>query len=324
MRAPLRHLLHGAALTAGMLLPLDVPAQSVLPAGAAASPAAVQPTRAAVRTAAGTREYLLHVSPAPAGGARPALLVLHGCTQTADDIRRGARLDAWADRVGAVVIYAEQPATANPQRCWNWYDPAHQQRGDGEPAMLVAMLDSVTRAHAVDPGRVYVAGISAGGAMAAILATAYPERFAAVAVHSGIPVGVARSVPEALVAMRGGGAVPPLAGTAHHAVPLLAIQGGADRVVAPVNGDRTVAQWLGSDALLATVHTTLFPAASAYTVRRAEYRTGDRVRAVLVTIDGLAHAWAGGAGDGTYTDPAAPDATAMITDFFDAHRRIAP
>ena len=158
--------------------------------------------------AAGSRRYKLYVPASydPSRGTPGHMLVvlLHGCTQDPDDLARGTRVAEHAEREGFLALLPEQPASANPKKCWNWYDPAHQRRDAGEPASIVAVVRDVMATQKVDPARVYVAGISAGGAMAAIVGAAYPELFAAVGVHSGIAVGAATSVVEALSVMAKG------------------------------------------------------------------------------------------------------------------------
>ena len=149
--------------------------------------------------AAGARAYRLYVPSRydATQEAAPLVVMLHGCTQDAADVARGTRLDAHAERAGALVVYPEQPATANPKKCWNWYDAAHQARDAGEPAIVAAIVRDVMASHRVDRSRVYVAGLSAGGAMAAIVAAAYPETFAA-AVERMTGGSLVRQSPELL------------------------------------------------------------------------------------------------------------------------------
>ena len=247
---------------------------------------------------AGSRAYKLYLptgSAAPGALARPLLVVLHGCTQTADDVARGTRFNAMAEAEGLLVLYPEQPAAANPQRCWNWYDAAHQARDAGEPAILAAMVREVMAAHGVDARRVYVAGISAGGAMALTLAATHPELFAAAAVHSAVPYAAATNVGEALAAMRQGGTARPEAviaamGERRRSVPLLVIHGAADVVVSPRNAEAIAAQW-------------------RELAKPLELRM----------VEGLGHAWSGGSAEGTYTDPSAPSASEWILSFLRGH-----
>ncbi|CAN5776972.1 hypothetical protein BH23GEM11_BH23GEM11_18160 [soil metagenome] len=292
-----------------------------LPAGDASggptAPDTVVVTRGSHTDAAGTRGYRLALpahtqaqmqSQAQAPGAEsrgPLLVMLHGCTQVADDIALGTRMDALAGARGVAVLYPEQDPGAHPLRCWNWYEPAHQGRGAGEPAILAGMIQEVLETHGLDPDRVFVAGMSAGGAMAAILSATYPELVAGMASHSGVPFGVAPGLSAATAAMSGSLEVDPAAaaeavrsarGTHDRPIPLLVIHGEDDAVVSPRNAEWFQAQGL---RLLAP---GLAPGLS------------DLVR--VVVVPGLGHAWSGGDPEGTYTDPRGPDASRMILDFF--------
>ncbi|NML16917.1 PHB depolymerase family esterase [Azohydromonas sp. G-1-1-14] len=150
-----------------------------------------------------TRHYKLYIPPERHGAGLPLVVMLHGCTQHPDDFAAGTGMNEAAREHGFYVLYPAQAQKANPQRCWNWFKHNHQGRGRGEPALLAGMARAVMARHGIDPQRVYVAGLSAGGAMAAILGGAYPDLFAAVGVHSGLPAGAARDLPSALAAMRG-------------------------------------------------------------------------------------------------------------------------
>jgi poly(hydroxyalkanoate) depolymerase family esterase len=276
------------------------------------------------------REYRLYV-PGSYDSARPAPLVvfLHGCTQDPDDLARGTRMNEVAERAGFLVLYPTQPATANGLKCWNWFDPGHQRRGAGEPAHVEAMTRQVMREWRVDARRVHVAGISAGGAMALVVAAAYPELYASVASHSGIAVGVVRSAVAALPVMRAG---PPATadllaglraagGDGARAIPLLVMHGTADPTVSPANAQAIAQQWSAAFALEPIG--TRMPAALAPGVR--PYSTALRGRSVevplveVVMVDGLGHAWSGGSAAGTYADPQGPSASELIAEFFARH-----
>jgi poly(hydroxyalkanoate) depolymerase family esterase len=290
--------------------------------------------RGTFRNAAGERAYALHLpdGPAPAGG-RALVVMLHGCTQDADDIARGTRLHDVAGARGWMVLYPEQPAAMHLRKCWNWYDPAHQRRDAGEPSLIAGMAEQVVAEHGGDARRVYLAGISAGAAMATLMAAAYPEQFAALALHSGPVHSAAGTVADALGVLQRGVASPePHAEAAFAAmgprariIPTLVLQGESDAVVAPINGAQAARQWFLTNALVMgqPLDTTSGAtdrserAHGDYLVRRSTYRAKDGTPlSQLVMIRGLGHAWAGGSADGTFTDPRAPDATALVVDFF--------
>ena len=275
--------------------------------------------------------------------AAPLVVALHGCTQTAATFAAGCRLNDVADRHGFVVAYPEQGRDANPQGCWNWFTAAHQQRGAGEPALLAATTRKVLAERerfTVDERRVFVAGMSAGGAMASVMAATYPDLFAAVAVHSGLAYGCARNLPAATQAMRQGGPDPRAGGAAAlaamgaeaRAMPAIVVHGTADAIVAQVNGDDVVRQWMETnrlaaagryDADFARPDTTVreHPVGGRpFTRRRWTDRDGRLVQEQLV-VDGLGHAWSGGARGGSYTDPRGPSAAEAIWAFFAAVSR---
>ena len=255
----------------------------------------------------GTRPYRLFVPPSPA--ACPALIVmLHGCTQTAEDFAAGTRMNDLARAAGALVLYPEQIPGANPQRCWNWFAPAAQQRAGGEAALLAGMVRSVMAAHSVDPGRVFVAGLSAGGAMAANLGAAYPELFAAIGVHSGLAAGAATDMAGAFAAMRQG-----RAGSAPHTARTIVFHGDKDATVAPRNGE-LVARQVSRGGRVETLEGRV-PDGLSYT-RALEHDASGRVVVERWIVHGAGHAWSGGATSGSYTEPQGPDASAAMLDFF--------
>ena len=187
-----------------------------------------------------TRRYKLYTPPASAGESLPLLVMLHGCTQNPDDFAVGTGMNELARQQGYCVLYPEQPANANPQRCWNWFKHNHQSRGRGEAALLASMTLEVIKQHGMNESRIYIAGLSAGGAMAAIMAAAYPEIYAAVGVHSGLAVGAASNVSEALAAMNVG-AVDAKLTASITAVPTIVFHGDNDRTVHPRNGEQVIA-----------------------------------------------------------------------------------
>ena len=257
-------------------------------------------------------------SPAPAAG-RPLVVMLHGCTQGAQDFATGTQMNALARKLGALVLYPEQSQRANPQKCWNWFKPQHQQRGRGEPAVLAALAQTITRDYHADPARVYVAGLSAGGAMADILGRSYPDLFAAVGVHSGLPSGAARDAMSALAAMRSG-PQPGSQGDARRAPPTIVFHGDADATVQASNGAAVAdaARQSPGSALTASTRTGSSPQGQRYT--RTAYASGqDPATVEYWQLHGAGHAWSGGDAHGSYTDPRGIDASAEMLRFFMAH-----
>ncbi len=299
-----------------------------------ATPAPGRLTGGIFRSDVGSREYRLYLPGTAGSDARPLLVLLHGCTQSADDIARGAALHEIADSMGMLVLYPEQPAAANPLRCWNWFDPAHQRRGAGEPALLSAMVREIAAAQGADPRRVYVAGVSAGGAMALILAASYPELFAAAGSHSGVPLAAATPA-TALRVMRAGGVGDPAAVAAarmasapasgaerSRLVPIIVFHGVDDAVVHVENGRATAAQWRGAASLagIENAETSTTGDAGGLTYRRSRVGPPDAPLVDLWLIDGLGHAWSGGSPAGTYTDARGPIASAELVRFLLQHR----
>jgi poly(hydroxyalkanoate) depolymerase family esterase len=270
----------------------------------------------------------------PTAAGHPLLVMLHGCTQDADDFAAGTRMNRLAEENSFLVVYPIQPVGEHPQKCWNWYEPAHQVRGGGEPARIAALVQELIRTEAVDPSRVYIAGVSAGGAMSLTLAAHYPELFAAVGVHSAIAVGAASGVQEALLAMRDGpaegraeaDAILAAMGARARVVPLILFHGAADQVVAAANAERLESQWAEAAVRLVDGAGRATTATSHREIggRVAHHRVTRFGRQTLVEswlVEGLGHAWSGGSNDGTYADPAGPDASAEMMRFFLAHPR---
>jgi poly(hydroxyalkanoate) depolymerase family esterase len=276
---------------------------------------------------AGALDYKLYV-PARIAATRPLLIMLHGCTQAPDDFARGTGMNALADEHGYVVAYPAQSPRNNATRCWNWFRSGDQQRGRGEPALLAALATHIADAHQLDKRSVFVAGLSAGGAMAAVLASTYPDVFAAAGVHSGLPHGAAHDVASALAAMKR--VVPPRAGAVHATpmpVPLIVFHGDRDTTVDAANGAAIVAHRIDAtgnrgDAASQSVERGTAPAGRTYT--RTIHR--DAAGAVIAEhwlVHGAGHAWSGGDAAGSYTDPTGPDASREMLRFF-AERTPAP
>jgi len=268
----------------------------------------------------GARDYKLYLPPSPAGrppAPRPLLLMLHGCTQTPDDFAAGTRMNDAARTDGFLVLYPAQSAFANLHRCWNWFKHSHQQRDRGEAALLADLTREVLAAHSVDPARIYVAGLSAGGAMAAVLGDVYPELFAAVGLHSGVPPGLAHDATSAMFVMKTGPIT--IAPRPSPPPPTVIFHGDRDTVVHPTNADEAMRPF----EALGTRETTQGQTDQgvAYTVHRVRAATG-QVLAEQWLVHGAGHAWCGGSAAGTYTDPTGPDATAAMVAFF-AEQRLA-
>jgi len=272
--------------------------------------------------AAGTRAYKLWVPGNAGASPRPLIVMLHGCTQDADDFARGTRMNEHAERQGCYVLYPIQDGSANPQRCWRWFEPANQARGRGEPSIVAGMTAQLTGEYAIDAARIYVAGLSAGAAMAMVLAQTYPDVFAAVAVHSGLPLGAARDVPSAFAAMAGRSkthAGNDAARRGARAVPGIVIHGDADRTVAPANGEAVTRQ-LRDAYEHGGAGTLLAKSTTAPALTKSVFHTADgRLVIEQWIVRNGGHAWSGGSGAGSYTDPTGPDASARIVEFFLSH-----
>jgi len=280
------------------------------------------------------REYLLYL---PRNmPRRPALVVwIHGCRQDPEEFAGATRIARFADQRGLVVLLPRQNRLANSERCWNWFD-RRTAGGNGETAIVAAQTLEVMEKVGVDPGRVYVAGLSSGAALAAALALRKPELFAAAAIHSGLPCGAAYDAHDAARAMAEGprdGRTDAFAIEARAAagakarVPALVIHGSADKLVAPVNADHLVRQFVlfnggelkPGEALPPSVTRAVHPRAFGYVM--GEYYAGRRLAARLITIPGLGHAWSGGDPAYSYAEDRHLDATALVCEFFEAHRR---
>jgi poly(hydroxyalkanoate) depolymerase family esterase len=271
----------------------------------------------------------------------PLFVMLHGCSQTALDFATGTGMNLLAEQYGFLVVYPQQVRDANQGLCWNWFLPANQQRGSGEPARIVGIVEQVqqnTASWNIDPARIYVAGISAGAAMSVILGATYPDVFAAIGAHSGLEFQAASGLSQGLNAMRRGGPDPNRQGNAAfeamgaltRIVPTIVFHGTADTVVAPINGDQVVQQWMLTDHLASnntynadysqpsSMSTGQIPGGYAYITALWNEESGETVQTYW-KIDGMGHAWSGGNLAGTFTDPRGPSASQAMYDFFMAH-----
>lgn len=270
------------------------------------------------------RSYRLFVPPGTLQ-APPLVVMLHGCKQDAADFARGTRMNLLAEQHGCLVLYPEQLAKANRMRCWNWFERAHQGHA-GEPAMIAALTQQVAQAHAVDPERIYIAGLSAGGAMAAVVAALYPQMFAALGVHSGLPAGAASDVISAFSAMRRGGRRQHFAGRQSGTMPTLVIHGQADDTVHPDNGEQLTQGALALLEATGLALTCVESSEAAGSARPAQVRRWIDAQGVVQleqwSLPTGVHAWSGGDASGSFTDPQGPDASQAMLTFFLAHRRL--
>lgn len=294
------------------------------------------------RSGVGSREYFVY-TPAnyKRGSAVPLLLMLHGCKQTPEDFAAVTQMNQLADQNQFIVVYPRQASSNNPLNCLNWFEASNQSRGRGEPAILVGITQTVQRTTnrwTIDPGRVYVAGLSAGAAMAVILGATYPDLFAAIGVHSGLAYKAATSKNGAFLAMFLGGPDPMQQGQlAFHAmgsfariVPTIVFHGTNDNTVRPVNGDQVIRQWMQTNRLASQgAYTASFtrpssampgqvPGGRSYTVYTWNDSSGNVVQ-VYWKVDGMDHAWSGGGVGKAYSDPSGPNASLTMYQFFLAH-----
>nr|WP_137128435.1 PHB depolymerase family esterase [Roseomonas sp. HF4] len=266
---------------------------------------------------AGSRGYRLYVPSTGHAKAMPLVVMLHGCTQSPEDFAAGTRMNMLAEQHGCLVAYPGQAQSANAQKCWNWFSPGDQRRDQGEPALIAGITRQAMDDHAVDGRRVYVAGLSAGGAAAAIMAVTYPDLYAAVGVHSGLACGAARDMPSAFAAMRHG-ATEAASTDARRRLPTIVFHADMDGTVHPRNGDEVIAQSAGAEALHKEVRRGQVPGGRAYTLTTHTDAAGRPVLEQWL-VHGGGHAWSGGSSDGSYTDPRGPDASREMLRFFLGH-----
>ncbi len=276
---------------------------------------------------AGRRAYKLYVPSGYHGQTIPLIVMLHGCKQSPDDFAKGTRMNTLAEEHTCLVAYPAQAASANVSKCWNWFSPGDQQRDQGEPSLIAGITHQVMRDYSVDPRRVYVAGLSAGAAAAAIMGMAYPDLYAAIGVHSGLACGAARDLPSAFAAMRQGdvGAVDRYRGVsrtdeARRIVPTIVFHGDRDSTVHPRNGDQVIAQAsaISNRGVQKQVERGRIPGGHAYT-RTSYSEVSGKTFLEQWVIHGAGHAWSGGSPAGSYTDPRGPDAAREMLRFFLEH-----
>ena len=276
---------------------------------------------------AGTRAYKLYVPSGYAGQALPLVVMLHGCGQNPDDFAVGTRMNELAERPPRLVLYPVQAPSANSQQCWNWFNAGDQLRDRGEPSLIAGMTRQVMATYKVDERRVYVAGLSAGGAMAAVMGVTYPDLYAAAGVHAGLAYGAARDLASALAAMQGKRAAPRAATPNASAVPTIVFHGDRDTVVHPRNADQVILQGAARYHAVAGAQPRVLrqsgrvPDGYAYT-QYIHLDPQGRPFQEQWLVHGAGHAWSGGSIRGSYTDPKGPDSSKEMLRFFDANPRL--
>jgi poly(hydroxyalkanoate) depolymerase family esterase len=268
---------------------------------------------------AGSRAYRLFIPSRYQGQLLPLVVMLHGCTQAPDDFAAGTRMNFIAEEQTCLVVYPAQRSEANQAKCWNWFRPADQQRGRGEPSLIAGITRQIMRDYSVDPRRVYVGGLSAGAAAAAIMGATYNDLYAAIGVHSGLACGAAIDLPSAFVAMRqGGGSDDSVILRDGPPVPTIVFHGDRDITVHPNNGEHILAQSMEMTSTQKKVHHGRVSGGHAYT-RTIHTDASGRGIFEHWSIHGAGHAWSGGSPAGSYTDPRGPDATREMLRFFLEH-----
>jgi poly(hydroxyalkanoate) depolymerase family esterase len=284
---------------------------------------------------AGTRSYKLYIPSGYRGQSLPLVVMLHGCTQGPDDFASGTRMNDVAEEQQCLVVYPAQAQGANPSKCWNWFKAGDQRRDQGEPSIVAGITRLIMSSHNIDPGRVYVGGLSAGGAMAVIMGMTYPELYAAVGVHSGLAYAAAHNLPSAFAVMRrdsvadGGMGIVGARGLdiGERAVPTIVFHGDRDTTVHPLNGEHVISQSLtargsGTAGTGASSHVTVErgQAANGHAYTRTIYHdTYGHPSVEHWLVHGAGHAWSGGSPNGSFTDPKGPDATKEMIRFFWEH-----
>lgn len=267
----------------------------------------------------GQRSYKLFTPSGYEGAPMPVVVMLHGCTQTADDFAAGTQMNELGEELGFLVAYPIQSSTANANGCWNWFKTSDQQKDKGEPALIAGIAREIMADRAVDVSRVYVAGLSAGGAMAAVLGITYPDLFAAIGVHSGLPYGAARDVVSAFAAMKRG---------SHHVasikagqnVPTIVFHGDQDKTVNPANADSVLDQFDLAGASAQFTSTSGRSSGGMSYLKSVQSTDDGKSMFEKWLVHDAGHAWSGGSGRGSYTEPSGPDASREMIRFFLQHR----
>jgi poly(hydroxyalkanoate) depolymerase family esterase len=266
---------------------------------------------------AGSRTYKLYVPSSYNARALPLVVMLHGCTQSPDDFAAGTQMNDLAEEQTFLVAYPAQDMSANASKCWNWFNAGDQKRDQGEPSLIAGITRQIMRDFPVEPGRVYIAGLSAGGAAAAIMGSTYPDLYAAIGIHSGLACGAATDIRSAFEAMRQGrsSGKPCRHGESGRSVPTIVFHGDRDIIVNPVNGDQVITQSKTAADLRITVTRGEAPGGMSYTRTVHADESGRPILEQWV-LHGAGHAWSGGSSAGSYTEPRGPDASREMMRFF--------
>ena len=267
---------------------------------------------------AGARTYKLFIPGGFGGKPLPLVVMLHGCEQSPDDFAAGTQMNALAEELTFLVAYPAQTQAANFSKCWNWHNAAEQRRDFGEPSLIAGITRQIMEEFPVRPGRIYVAGLSAGGAAAAVMGSVYPDLYAAVGVHSGLACGAASDMFSAFSAMWQGGK-PPRGGVGP-ALPTIVFHGDRDTTVHPANGGHVIAQSKAGSILQTNVSRGHAAGGIAYTCT-VQSDEGGHPMLEHWELHGAGHAWSGGSPTGSYTEPRGPDATREMLRFFLKHPR---
>ncbi len=256
----------------------------------------------------GTRDYRIFLPSKAAARGLPLIVMLHGCKQNPDDFAAGTRMNELAEQLGFAVAYPAQCGRANLSGCWNWFEAGHQLRESGEPSLIAGITREVIASHQLDGRRVCIAGLSAGGAMAAVMGATYPELYSALGIHSGLGYAAARDLPSALAAMKGtpGGKA---RGARHgRQVPMIVFHGDRDTTVHPSNGEHSMT---GTLEKIEKGHAN----GRAYT-RTTHWNSSGKPVLEHWLVHGAGHAWSGGSAGGSFADPRGPDASREMLRFF--------
>lgn len=272
--------------------------------------------------AAGSRKYKVYVPSSVVAQPMPLVIMLHGCTQCPDDFAAGTRMNQIAERQQFIVAYPAQGQSTNPLKCWNWFKETDQQRDLGEPSIIAGLTRQIMIKYPVDPDRVYIAGLSAGGATAVIMGATYPDLYAAVGVHSGLAFGAATDAASALRAMKNG-ATPRASNKRDHRgrtnIPTIVFHGDQDATVNPVNGDQVIGQALPTATNLKCVITSGHSMAGAAYTKTQYLGVADKSFFEHWLLHGAGHAWSGGSIVGSFTEQRGPDASSEMVRFFLQH-----